>query len=120
MKTNKFKRYAYFSKLELSDFLQLSLWEYTINRVIDDVIDTLSLPPVSQITLGDLVALLFLPVRLPLMFLLCPYVMRNQIKFASNLTEDEVNNRHLQGICLYTVDWKNKFKRSKPTSWNDY
>lgn len=120
MRGNKFKRYAYFSRLEYTDILKLTKWEYTSNRIIDDVIDTLSLPEISRITVGDIVALVFLPLRVVLMGIFCPLQVMKQRRIAAELSLEERESRHISGICLYTVDWKNKFERSRPSSWNNY
>lgn len=120
MKGNKFKRYAYFARLELSDLLKLSKTEYTVNRIIDDICDTFSIEFNINLTLGEVVQFVFLPVRIPLLVIACPLRMHKWNKIARELTEVEINNLHITGICLYTIDWKKRFGRSKPVSWNDY
>tara|TARA_Y100000593_G_scaffold94032_1_gene191264 strand:+ start:53544 stop:53906 length:363 start_codon:yes stop_codon:yes gene_type:complete len=120
MIANKFKRYAYFSKLEYSDYLKLSTWEYTLNTILDDITDTLGLPNFSQVTLGDIVSLVFLPLRVLLELVLCPFVWKRTQKHARDMSPFEISEVSIRGVVLYTVDWKEKFENSQPSSWNDY
>lgn len=120
LKANNFKRYAYFSRLKYSDYLKLTAYEYTINRVIDDIVETTSLSNIADVTLRDIVSLVFLPVRVLLQLIFYPFVWYRLQKQAEHLREEDIKNKHLSGVVLYTVDWKGKFKRSHPSSWNDY
>ncbi len=109
----KFKRYAYFSRLSASDLASMGCFEYALNMVIDDINETLSIGPIMQVNVRDILRLFLLPARLfvgPIFYAL----WMRKVK-----AKDIKDDHFVSGFVTWTVDWKTRFQ-SRPSIWNDY
>lgn len=116
MKVFKFSR---FEKVQANEFFRIPARVIWFENLVTEFMSAWKiLRQGLRIDLGDVIYLLFFPVRLLLAILFSGVFHKYAAKkfFETHGDNDELYMRH---ECYYTLDWK-RYLSTKPRAWDEY